>query len=284
MKIGYLGPAGSYSHEAACRCQTEFSELLEPVACAAFSAIVAGVEDGSLDYGIIPVENSTHGAVASVLDLLVNIQNCTVCGEVVLNIEHCLLSASTNPTDIKYVFSHEQALEQCRNFFRTRYPWMELIHCASTSQACELAQKNGPSYGAVAGFRAAGLYDLKIAAETIQDNQFNQTRFLLLGTREPASSGQDKTSIVFAFDDDCPGNLYGVLKAFAEHRVNLTRIESRPAKHIMGKYIFHIDFSGHRQDVGGDKALAEIRRQVNWLKVLGSYPAAKPVSPEGKGD
>lgn len=273
MKIGYLGPSGSYSHEAACRYLVNAAAAGECIAMSSFVAIIEGIEQGQLDHGVIPIENSTHGAVATAMDDLVKLQNSTVCGEIVLNIEHCLLSMNDNIADIKYVFSHEQALGQCSEFFRERYPHIQLINCGSTSQACEMAQKNGSAYGAVAGKAAAQLYHLSPVVENIQDNDFNQTRFLIIGTKALAATGDDKTSLVFAFHDDCPGSLFGVLKAFASRNINLTRIESRPAKHSMGKYIFYIDFVGHAQDDNCAEAVKEMSSHVSWFKILGSYPA-----------
>ena len=277
MKIGYLGPLGSYSHEAACQYASISSDPAECIAMPSFSAIIEGVELGYLDSGVIPVENSTHGAVASAMDMLVKLNKGTACGELVLNIEHCLLNISGCIDDIKYVFSHEQAFEQCREFFFNNYPHIEFIRCSSTSQACEMAQQKGSSYGAVAGQPASQIYGLNVVEQNIQDNVFNQTRFLIIGGKQSKPTGIDKTSIVFAFHDDYPGSLFGVLKAFASNGINLTRIESRPAKHIMGKYIFYIDFSGHVEDKASTAALKEIGGQVNWLKVLGSYPVVSKI-------
>lgn len=273
MRIGYLGPSGSYSHEAACRYLATAAVTGECIAMPSFSAIIDGVEQGQIDHGVIPIENSTGGAVTAAMDGLVKLENSTVCGEIILDIEHCLLSMSASIADINYVFSHEQALGQCCEFFRTQYPHIQFIQCGSTSQACEMAQKSGSAYGAVAGKAAAQLYQLPVVVENIQDNDFNQTRFLIIGVKAPAATGKDKTSIIFAFHDDCPGSLFGVLKAFASRNINLTRIESRPAKHSMGKYIFYIDFVGHAKDESGVAALQEMYSQVSWLKVLGSYPA-----------
>jgi prephenate dehydratase len=272
MIIGYLGPAGSYSHEAACRYAEIAGETVNCVALPSFAAIVDGVEQGRFGSGIIPVENSTHGAVATAMDTLLNLQKGTVCGEVVLNIEHCLLSTSGNLADLHYVYSHEQALEQCRRFFHDRCPQIELVSCSSTSQACELAGRSGAAYGAVAGKTAASFYGLRIALQNIQDNVFNQTRFLIIGAQQAEPTGRDKTSIAFAFPGDRPGSLYKILKSFADRSINLTRIESRPAKHMMGKYMFHIDFLGHRQEEAGSRVLREVAGQVEWLKILGSYP------------
>lgn len=276
MKIGYLGPPGSYSYEAACRFSLHMPGAAEYVPMSGFSAIIDGVELGQLHYGIIPIENSTHGAVASAMDMLMRLKQSTVCGEMVFDIEHCLLTVTPNPDRMRYVFSHEQALAQCQGFFVDRHPQIEFIHCSSTSQACELAKQKGELYGAVASKAAAQLYNLSIVAENIQDNLFNQTRFLIIGVEKLEPTGSDKTSIVFAFHDDCPGNLFNVLKSFANQGINLTRIESRPAKHIMGKYMFYIDFLGHVNDEISAVTLAEIDRQVSWLKILGSYPVCKP--------
>lgn len=274
MKIGYLGPPGSYSHEAACQYASVLNDSAACIAMSSFSEILEGVELGYLNSGVIPVENSTHGAVASAMDMLVNLNKSTACGELVLNIEHCLLNTNGRIEDIEYVFSHEQAFEQCREFFFKNYPHIEFIRCSSTSQACELAQNKGSKYGAVAGEPASKIYGLTVVKQNIQDNVFNQTRFLIIGGIKSEPTGLDKTSIVFAFHDDYPGSLFGVLKSFASNGINLTRVESRPAKHIMGKYIFYIDFCGHVEDKASAAALMDIDGQVNWLKVLGSYPAA----------
>lgn len=270
MKIGYLGPSGSYSHEAACLYRNGSAEYIP---MPNFAAIIDGVEQEGIDNGIIPIENSTHGAVAIAMDSLVKLKKGTVCGEVVLDIEHCLLSISTDIANIKYVFSHEQAFGQCNEFFG-KHPDIQIIPCESTSRACALAIEKGSAYGAVAGITAARLYELAVVDQSIQDNNFNQTRFLIIGQNSPAPTGNDKTSIVFAFHDDCPGSLFGVLKAFASRSINLARIESRPAKHIMGKYIFYIDFSGHIDDACCAEAMREIEPQTSWLKVLGSYPVS----------
>jgi len=272
MKIGYLGPVGTYSHEAACLYTEKLNDKIDCVALPNFLAIIDGVEKETLDRGIIPVENSTYGAVATAMDTLLRVRKSKVCGEITLKIEHCLLGAAKSREDIRSVYSHEQALEQCSQFFYKTHPHMEIIYCASTSQACELALKNGSAYGAVASKSAAQRYNLNILAQTIQDNPFNQTRFLIIGGASSEITGFDKTSIILAFSDDRPGSLYGVLRSFASRGINLTRIESRPAKHNVGQYIFYLDFQGHQHDDKGREVLSELKTQVSWLKVLGSYP------------
>lgn len=271
MKIGYLGPTGSYSHEAALEYGRHLTQAVEPAALTSFPAIISSVESGQFDYGILPVENSTHGAVATAMDELLKLRAATVCGEVILDIEHCLLVEKHSRYEVRHIYSHEQALEQCRDYLRRCYPNAELIKCVSTSEACERTLK-GANRAAVASRMAARCYSMAVAAENIQDNAFNQTRFLIISGKQPAPTGRDKTSIVFAFPGDRPGSLYMILKSFADYGVNLTRIESRPAKDIMGKYIFYVDFIGHQNTEVGSAIIREISPQVNWLKVLGSYP------------
>ncbi len=220
------------------------------------------------------MENSTYGAVATAMDMLLNLNKGVVCGEAILDIEHCLLGTGPGTGEIQYVYSHHQAWEQCRRFFSDYYPHIEFIPCLSTSQACQLAIKSGPAYGAVANRKAAPLYQLSVLAESIQDNVFNQTRFLIIGHQPMLPTGCDKTSIAFAFSGDQPGSLYSILQCFAEKRINLTRIESRPTQKMLGEYLFYIDFVGHVQDELGKSALQEIGDNVRWLKVLGSYPFA----------
>lgn len=271
MKIGYLGPPGSFSHDAARQCSAGFGGKAEYIALPEFAAIFDAVEKGELEHGIVPVENSTHGAVAVVMDLLRKLRRGTVCGELVIDIEHCLVAKAAALANIRTVYSHEQALAQCRDYFGN-YPAIALIACASTSQACQLARAGGGACGAVAGRTAAKLYELPVLAGSIQDNALNQTRFFLIGRRSPEPTGRDKTSVVFAFQADRPGNLATVLQAYAGRGINLTRVESRPAKHSMGDYIFYIDFLGHKQDKVCADALTAVGRQVAWLKILGSYP------------
>lgn len=271
MKIGYLGPPGSYSHEAAYSYTNRLTEEIDCIALPNFAAIISGIEDNSLAFGVLPVENSTHGAVATAMDELLKLNTGTVCGEVILDIEHCLLMGSNHPGKIASIYSHDQALEQCRHYLTRRYPNVKFIRCSSTSEACEQALQ-GDNRAAVASKAAARLYRLSVVDESIQDNIFNQTRFLIIAGKQTAPTSQDKTSIVFAFPGDHPGSLYKILKLFANHGINLTRIESRPAKNIMGEYIFYIDFLGHQLTDIGSSVLQEVRSQVDWLKVLGSYP------------
>ena len=275
MKLGYLGPIGSFTYEAAVVYSERLGNDVKLVAMSSFADIIDGVEAGTVDGGMLPVENSTYGAVATAMDLLLNLQKSAVCGEYVLDIEHCLLSSGNSADEIRYVYSHEQALEQCHNFFRREHPRIELVSCTSTSQACKLALAGGDYHGAVASSKAAAMYSLNVLAKNIQDNPCNQTRFLYIGKQKSHPTGDDKTSIAFSFAEDRSGCLYGVFKLFAEMNINMTRVESRPAKQIVGEYIFFVDFIGHQDQPEIQAVLTAIQNQTAWLKVIGSYALAR---------
>lgn len=277
MKIAYLGPEGSYSQEAAqgyMKRKKTGTHVF--VSCHGFSEVIEKVETGETDLGILPVENSTYGAVATAMDLLLKLEKSSVIDEFVLDIHNNFLSTNKNADKIKYVYSHEQAIEQCQGFFEKNYPHIAFIRCPSTTQACILAQKRGAEYGAVAGKRAAKLYGLHTIHESIQDNAFNQTRFQIISKETHHPTGNDKTSIVFSFHaDTSAGSLFDILKAFANHKINLTRIESRPAKNSVGNYIFYIDFIGHQEDEFWKAAYEEMKPNLSWIKIIGSYPIFK---------
>lgn len=269
-RLAYLGPPGSYSHEAALAGNAYYQLACEPVPVADFNELLRGVENGLFAYALLPVENSTQGAVTNAMDGLLQLAASSVCGEITWSIDHCLLGQATEET--LAVYSHEQALGQCRAFLEQAYPQAELVACASTSQACALAKQKGEGHLAIAGRQAARLYELPVLQADIQDNRYNQTRFLLLGHRPKPVRGQAKTSIAFSFAGDGPGNLCRVLQEFAARAINLTRIESRPAKHLLGQYIFYIDFLAHRQEPAGAAVLTAIAALVSRLQVFGSYP------------
>ncbi|MEW9121416.1 MAG: prephenate dehydratase [Thermotaleaceae bacterium] len=268
MEIGYLGPEGSYSHAA--------SQIYAPeaigIGMSSFSEIFEGVETERLDIGILPIENSTEGAVTAVMDGLLHRKKVKIIDELIYQIKHCLLSNSKTMDKIAYVLSHPQALGQCREFFARNYPQIGLIPCESSSQACITAKEKGETYGAIANKQAGEIYGLNVLNGKIQDNLFNQTRFIMIGRKDTEITGKDKTSIVFSFQDDYPGSLYSILREFADEDINLTRIESRPAKAEMGKYIFYIDFCGHYKEEKVNRILQRIEKLTSWIKILGSYP------------
>lgn len=268
MVLGYLGPKGSYSYEAALFYAKD-SVLYD---MDNFHDVIDGVEDGSLDEGILPLENSTEGVVTQVADALLHTQNSVVKRELVIPIVHNLYSNSGKMEDVRYVLSHSQVLEQCRHFFRTHYPEIKLISSGSSSQACIRMKNEGREYGAVASSTIGALHGLKLVREAIQDNSWNETRFIVIGREKAGITGNDKTSIAFTFYEDHPGSLYSVMQEFAEENINLSRIESRPAKSQIGKYVFYIDFAGHQDDERVKALLERIGTKTNYLKVLGSYP------------
>ena len=267
MKIGYLGPEGSYSYEAA----KNLSQGTSLINISSFSEIFHGVESGIIDIGILPIENSTEGAVTPVMDGLLSMKKATIVSEVVQEIHHQLLSLGTLE-EIKYVYSHPQAIEQCREYFKRQLPTIDLKPCSSTSEACRICLEGGSQYGAIASSLAGDLHGLRTIAFDIQDNTHNQTRFIVLGRAGSKPSGDDKTSIAFSFFDDYPGSLFQVLKLFAEENINLTRIESRPAKAELGKYIFYIDFKGHCSELAVTRVINNIKKITNKLIMFGSYP------------
>ena len=268
MEIGYLGPEGSYSHGAA----LAYAPYGTGISMQSFAEIFEAVETGKIKVGILPIENSTEGAVTMVMDGLLHTVHTQIMGELIFKIRHQLMSTGKNMEEIQYVLSHPQVLGQCREFLRKNYPDIKLISCESSSQACITAKNQGEAYGAIANQDAGIRYGLNILHRQIQDNLMNQTRFIVIGREDTEITGKDKTSIAFSFHDDHPGSLYEVLREFAERSINLTRIESRPAKAEVGKYVFYIDFYGHQKENIIQEVLQSIEKTTSWVKVLGSYP------------
>lgn len=267
MKIGYLGPIGSYSYAAA----KAYDSNADFIALKTFYEIIKSVECGRLDKGILPIENSTEGAVTSVMDGLLNTGKSNIIGEIVIPIYHNIISAEKEVKNIKHVYSHVQAIEQTREYFNKNYPEITFTPCSSTSKACIFAGEMGMGYGAIGNEESAEIYELNIVERNIQDNRFNQTRFIIIGEEVGRPYGKLKTSIAFSCRDDRPGLLYDVLKEFACRNINLTRIESRPAKSEIGKYIFYIDFLGSRDEDVVKEILLHIKKSTDMLKVFGSY-------------
>ena len=231
MELGYLGPQGSHSHEAA----KIYAPIAELVPMTSFYEIIQAVENGDTDRGILPIENSTEGAVTFVMDGLLKTKEASITGELVLPIYHNLVSLNDDIEEIGCIYSHPQAIEQCREYFRKYIPEALLISCESTSLACAKAKRKGKNFAAVANTEAALIYNLNVLKYNIRDNFFNQTRFIVISRKPVLERSHCKTSIAFAFPDDKPGALHKVLKEFADRDINLTRIESRPAKTEIGK-------------------------------------------------
>ena len=268
LEIAYLGPQATFTHIAALR---KFGESLRYLECKSISEVFTEVERGRADYGVVPIENSTEGAVNHTLDMFVD-SELKICSEVYLPIEHHLLTKRNKISSIKRVYSHEQVFAQCRMWLETNLPNASLTAVASTTAAAMHATHGGDR-AAIASGLAAGKYGLNILARSIQDSRHNITRFLIIGKQEVKATAHDKTSILFTMKDKA-GALHDILIPFKRRRINLTKIESRPSKRKAWKYYFFVDLDGHHKERKVRKALASLKNNCLFLKVLGSYPKA----------
>lgn len=268
-RLAFLGPAGTYTEQAALAYDPEATL----VPCTSIPDVASAVDSGQADEGVVPIENSLEGSVTFTLDLLIHESNLFIKHELVLPIHHCLLVIpGTRAEDIRVIYSHPQSLAQCRAFLRQHFASVELVASLSNALAVEEMKKSQVPAAAIASQRAAELYGVQLLARGIEDNHNNMTRFVVLATTDHEPTGSDKTSLCFSFDVDAPGILYNVLGEFAQRRINLAKIESRPTKQSLGRYIFLIDLEGHRQDRTVQEAVEGVRRQVSMLKIFGSYP------------
>jgi chorismate mutase/prephenate dehydratase len=268
FRVAYFGPPGTNTHVAAVR---HFGESAEYVPVRGIPEVFEAVERERTDVGVVPVENSTEGSVSHTLDGFTE-SALSICGEVLLEIHHHLLSRAADLPEIKRVASHPQALAQCRAWLDHHLPHAEVVETASTSAAAEQAVLDA-TVAAVASELAARLYGLPVLRERIEDHVGNVTRFLVIGRQAPARTGRDKTSILFTIRDEV-GTLYRILEPLAAARLNLTRIESRPTRRRPWDYVFFVDFEGHRDDPVTQGVLAAVRERCLFVKVLGSYPMA----------
>lgn len=278
-KTGYLGPKGTFSEEAAILYAN--GRAVEMVNCSSLEEVFTGVADGRLDEGVVPVENSTEGAVGAVLDLLAGPFNLVVRGEVYLPVRQSLMARrGLDLEQVERVFSHYQALAQCRSFLRRKLPAASLTECSSTAEAARRVAKSSRPWAALGPARAAQEYDLQLVVPTANDYPDNVTRFWVVGREEESCSPGEKckTSLVFGVGDR-PGALYTILREFAVRGINLTRIESRPAKKNLGDYLFFIDLIGGQEQPEVREALSEVAGVTLGLKILGSYPVWEPQAP-----
>jgi chorismate mutase / prephenate dehydratase len=273
LQVAFFGPVGTFSHQAA-REQFGARSVLTPVP--SIAEVFDEVEHGRADYGVVPVENSTEGMVAATLDRFVT-SPLTIKAEVLLRIEQCLLSKSGERARVRRIVSHPQSLAQCRGWLAQHFAGVPQVEAASNARAAELASRDA-RVAAIASRVAAEHYGLRVAAANIQDLAHNCTRFLVLGrdgTGKP--SGDDKTSLLLSVPHQA-GALHRVLKPFADNRVSISTIESRPLKERAWEYLFFLDLVGHVHEARVTRALAALRARCLLLKVLGSYPAApRPV-------
>ena len=266
LAVAYLGPQGTYSQEAAIR---HFGASIDTRSCTNIDEVFKAVETGATGYGMVPVENSTEGAIGRTLDLLLTTP-ARVCGEIMLPVRQNLMSKGKNRAAIKKVYSHTQSLAQCQHWLTRNLPDAERIAVVSNAEAALLASRDTKT-GAIASKTAAELYKLNLLARNIQDEARNTTRFLVLSREEVAPSGHDKTSLILS-TRNVPGAIHDLLAPLANNGVSMTRLESRPARTGLWEYVFYIDIEGHAQDAKVARALAVIKRKASFVKHLGSYP------------
>lgn len=270
VRVCYLGPAFTYSHQAACE---KFGQSIEATPVSTIAAAFEAVERGDAQYGMVPLENSTDGRVNDALDCLAE-SSVQICAEVPLRIRHCLWGIGAR-SDLRRVLSKPQALSQCRNWLSKHLPDAELAPVASTAEAARLAAAE-PDTAAVASRQAGVHYGLNLLAADIQDNAENITRFAVIASEPGEKTGQDKTAVVFEAPHE-PGALADAMGIFKRRNLNLTWIESYPVRGARGRYLFFLEFQGHQSELHPRRAIAALEKKSLWLRVLGSYAQAEPI-------
>ena len=268
LAVAYLGPAGTFSEEAVVK---HFGKAVTGVPCGSIDETFQSVESGAAAYGVVPVENSTEGAVGRTNDLLFQRQ-LHICGEVMLPVHQCLMNLSGRSDGFTKIYSHSQSLAQCRGWLNSHCQKIERVAVVSNAEAARLASLD-ESAAAVAGRIAAERYGLRIVAANIEDESRNITRFVVIGNHDTARTGQDRTSLVMSTRNR-PGAMNELLVPLAQHQVSMSRLESRPARSGLWEYLFFVDIEGHRSDENVARALAEVREKATFVKILGSYPRA----------
>ena len=271
LKIGYLGPEGTFSQQAVLK---HFGRSAHGLPLASIEEVFQEVENGTADFGVVPVENSGQGTIQITLDLFLT-SGLKICGEVELRVHQYLLSRSGRIEDIERIYAHPQSFAQTAGWLRSNLPETEKIPVSSNAEGARRA-RNADDAAAIGGESAGHVYGLKkVIMQPIQDDRDNTTRFLVVGRRIFPSSGHDRTSIL-VFIHDKPGALFDVLSPFARHGISMNRIESRPSHQAKWEYAFFIDLDGHVEDEAMQQALAELEAHSAQIKVLGSYPVAVP--------
>jgi chorismate mutase/prephenate dehydratase len=268
LPVAYLGPPGTFAHQAATR---RFGSSVRFLPVRTILEVFDEVERARAEFGVVPVENSTEGAVNVTLDRLID-SDVTITGEITLDISQHLISRATELAAVKVVCSHPQGLAQCRAWLAAHLPDAHTEETPSTAAAVERA-RDDVTVAAIASDMAAQVHGVPVLRGRIEDNPANSTRFLVIGRRPVAPTGRDKTSILFSMKNE-PGVLYSILQPFAAHRLNLTKIESRPTKRRPWEYVNFVDFEGHCETDKVRDVLAEVRERCQFLKILGSYPVA----------
>ena len=265
FKIAFLGPEATYTHQAAVR---RFGTSLAYVAQKTIAEVFSEVEKNRAEYGVVPVENTTEGVVTHTLDMFVD-SELKIVAQIVMPIEHCLVGKGSLD-GISKLYSHPQAYAQCRNWVREKLPRVEFIETSSTTAAAAQTARSKTAV-AISSALAAEKYKLNILEAGIQDHSGNATRFLVLGGSCGAPTDHDRTSLMFTVNDKV-GALHDALQPFRTHRLNMTKIESRPSKRKAWEYIFFVDVDGHHEDQKLAKAIRQLGEKCSFVKILGSYP------------
>jgi len=273
VRVAYLGPEGTFSHQAVLR---QFGSQVDLLPVDHMRDVFTRTERGESHFGVIPVENTIEGAINLTYDALIE-SEVTICGEVMVDVSQNLLSLSGRIEDVEKVASHPQPLAQCRKWLQDHLSRAESVETASTAAAARMAAADG-RVAAIGSEIAAEAYGLQFVARGIEDQLGNTTRFLVIGKKMPAPSGNDLTSAAFTVRRDEAGALYRLLEPFARHGVNLTAVQSRPMKGKPWEYVFFVDMEGHESDENVGKALDEAAEYAHSHKILGSYPRARAES------
>ena len=266
VTVAYLGPSGTFSEQAVFQ---QFGSAIETLPCVSIDEVFRATEAGTADFGVVPVENSSEGAINRTLDLLLA-TTTTISGEVSIPVHHSLMSKTGSMDGVKTVCAHSQALAQCQVWLNQHYPGIERRAVASNAEAAVLASQD-PSVAAIASEMAGEQYQLGVVQAHIQADPHNRTRFVVIGQLQTGPSGRDRTALVLAVPNKA-GAVYNLLAPLSKHGVSMTRFESRPARIGTWEYYFYVDIEGHVHDAAVARALEELKDNAAFFKVLGSYP------------
>ena len=272
LNIAYLGPEGSFSHQAV---RARFGMSIQSLQFPSIPEVFKSVETGKCDYGVVPIENSSEGLVNSTLDMLVN-SELQIYSEIYIKISLYLLGFDSDLSKITKLYGIKIANSQCKNWVAANLPNCEIVETSSTAKAAQIVAEKKEG-AAIASKIAGDIYGLNTIRENIEDLPNNSTRFLIIGRSQCLPTGKDKTSMVFSLSDK-PGSLFLTLKPFYEKNINLSKIESRPTRRNSWQYNFFVDFNGHEKDPEINEIISEIRDRATFFRILGSYPAGEPLS------
>jgi len=277
LKIAYLGPEGTFTQQAV---NQHFGHSVQALGVTGIDDVFSQVESSEADFGVVPVENSNQGIVSHTLDRFVD-SNLKICGEIEMAIHHNLLSQARSLAQIERIYSHQQSLSQCKHWIRQHLPEAECIAVSSNAEAARRV-RHSPDAAAISSQSAADIYGVPVLFARIEDRPDNATRFLVIGRQLLTPSGDDKTTLLLAGDEG-PGALHSLLTPLARHSLNMSRIESRPARAGRWSYVFFIDVDGHAETEPLKTALVEMQKQASLTRVLGSYPKAVSNPPAAAG-